>query len=316
MAEINVHEIPNLEVAMRGRRLVGIAVLSTLALSPLAASQAVVLTPHGYVADSVTLPVTPQQAADFARDVDGDGHKDNALGSVLSTLTGQNVDINAAMSEDITTGKIVMLHSLRAASLATTKNATWQVWYGAPQANPDLSGGGTFTLLSGQPHSLRIPATITDHHVRTAAGTIPVRLDIGAGVFKMTMTKAKVFATCYRNGCSSGKITGAVSMQQLNFKLMPELAQVMSAVIAADCPGQVCEPSSPGAMLEQQFDTDPDGDATFDFVITAEELRGNDLIQTVFAPDLDLVKDSGTPVYDAMSFGFGFTAVHATLVYP
>ena len=54
-----------------------------------------------------------------------------------------------------------------------------------------------------------------------------------------------------------------------------------------------------------------------DRLITTQEVKTS---SPFLAPDLDLVKANGTPgkdgVKDAMSFGFGFTTVQATLVRP
>lgn len=302
---------------MRGRMLVATVALGATAVAPAGGAYAALPPEHGYVTNALRLPTNNTEATNLGRDVDGDGDRENDLGLVLASLAGQGVDIASAQQEAITTGEIVMLHSLRASSLANTRNATWQVWYGAPTPDPDLTGTGRFTLRTKQPHSLKLAAKISDHRVVTAAGTIPVRLDIGADPFLIKMTKAKVFATCYHKACSKGRISGAVSEQQIDAKIIPELAQIIQAVVSADCPGpgpESCAADSTGKTLQDLFDENDD------LVITADELRNNDLIQSILAPDLDLVKADGTPgkdgEKDALSFGFGFTTVHATLVRP
>ena len=51
-------------------------------------------------------------------------------------------------------------------------------------------------------------------------------------------------------------------------------------------------------------------DANQDGVITEEELRGNAIIQSLLAPDLDLLEDDGVP--ESISLGVGFACVGAT----
>jgi hypothetical protein len=299
---------------MRTRIVLGTLVLGVTAAAQVAVTNAAAPTEHGYISDTVTLATNVSQADSFGRDVDGDGDRENRLGQVLVGLANQ-VNFAGAQDAAIAAGDIVMLHSLRANSLANTKNATWQVWYGEPTPTPDFSGAGVFDLLTSQPHSAKIAATIKDHKVKTAAGTIPIRLDFGSGVFKLKMTKAKVFATCFRNGCSDGRIAGAVSAQQVDTKVIHQLALIIQALVDADCTGPPvdCEPGSSGDSLQSQFDLDNN------LVITDDEVRENAIIKSILAPDLDLVHDEPPgedPVNDALSFGFGFTTVHATLVRP
>lgn len=293
---------------MHGRRLLGIVVLSALALSPVGGSQAVLPPEHGYVTDAMRLGTTQQEISSFGRDFDGNGSRDNKLAQLVPVMAMQGIDLATTQQDAITSGDIVMLHSLRAARLTNTNNATWQVWYGAPTVDPDLSGSGTFTLLSGQPHSLRIAATITNHLVRTVAGKIPIRWDLGDGPFVLWLTKAKVVATCFQAHCI-GRVNGAVTKLQIDGKLIPEIQAWIQAAVTRDCTGPEvnCAGGSEGEVLQQIFDVDND------LQITLNEVRNNSLIQTILAPDLDLNHDG---VEDAISFGFGIDTVHATLTRP
>jgi hypothetical protein len=108
-----------------------------------------------------------------------------------------------------------------------------------------------------------------------------------------------------------------VSEAQINTKLFAELAQVFQLVVTRDCPGpgpDSCESGSSGENIQGLFDENND------LSITLVELQGNGLMQSVFSPDLDLVKADGTPgtdgVSDAVSLGVGFRTVRATLVRP
>jgi len=304
---------------MPGRKLTGALALGVIAAAQVGvagAAQAPLaqLPQRGHVADTVRLPATQAEAQQLGRDVDGDGHVDNLLGGALAAFNGQGFE-PAAVQSAIDNGDIVMLHSLRTTSVADSTNATWQVWYDAPTPDPDLSGSGTFELSVDRPHSKRLAATISDHQVTTAPGAIPVRLDIGAGVFRLRLTQAVVDATCHRRGCSAGRITGAVGEEQIQKKLFRELAELFQIVVSRDCPGPGPDScTGTGTNVQSLFDTNDD------LVITRAELRSNSLLQTVLSPDLDLFEADGTPgqdgINDAVSFGLGFKTARATLVGP
>jgi hypothetical protein len=154
--------------------------------------------------------------------------------------------------------------------------------------------------------------------VQTVSGSIPVRLDLGpADPVLLTMTKATVTATCLGSACSGGKLTGAVTAQQIHNTLIPQMVAMFNPLVIRDCPGfppTGCMANSTGKTIVDLFDAD------HDFVITEEEVRTAPLTKPFLKPDLDLVKANGTPgkdgVKDALSFGFGFTTAHATLTRP
>jgi hypothetical protein len=300
---------------MRAHRLVTALALSVgAALAVPAGTQAAPLPEHGYVTNTYVLPVTTNQADRLGRDLDGDGTRDNALGRLFPVLAQQGLDLTTAQQAAVTAGSTVMLHSLRTTRLTTTKDATWQVFLGTPTESPDLTGSGTFPIGPATTRSKKLPATITDHKVKTATGVVPVQLDFGIGAFELTLTAARITATCTRTGCTGGHITGAVTRTQRDLVFLPRLADLVQAVIVRDCPGpdpSSCLPDAQGGQLQQQFD------ANDDMVVTADELAADPLVASVLAPDLDLERRDGSPghdgVKDSLSFGAGFTTVSATL---
>lgn len=301
---------------MRTRIVLGALALALAASSVTASSVATTVPEHGFVTSSVTLPFDAAQARTLGRDLTGDGHADNALANIFSVLASQELDLTAAWNGDIGSGRIVMLHSLRTRSLATDRRATWQLWYGVPVTTPDLTGTGTFQ--AGSTHSAVIPAKIVDHHLSTSPATLPVRMDLGAGTFTMSMVAGRAFATCYAR-CTGGRINGAFRSTTINGVLVPQLVKLLQALVDRDCPvdpaPRQCTDGSAGKTVEAIFDrSNP-----LDFVITVAEVRNNDLFKALFAPDVDLFKADGTGGRDgrkdSLSFGFGFTAVKATIVH-
>lgn len=271
---------------------------------------------RGYVSSALAVPTSNTEARSLGRDIDHDGSEDNRFGQFTAVLASQGIDAQGAVASAVTGGDLLMLHSLRTPSLTKTKKATWQVQYAKPTAAPDFSGSGSFTAAT-EPRSRMLPAKIKNHRVTTAAGAIPVRLTVGGGIFTLKLTNAKLFATCSKTGCTDGRINGVVTTQQLNTELVPKLAEQFTLIVTRDCPGSdhtSCAAGSSGAQLQSMFD------ANDDLVISAEELQTNPLVQSILAPDLDLVRANGKPgqdgVPDAMSAGIGFEAVKARLVRP
>jgi hypothetical protein len=269
---------------------------------------------YGYVTSELRMPTDSAQAKSYARDIDGDGHKDNAFGAFIAAVAQQNVDFQGRVNQDIADGDLLMLHELRTPSFVHTKKATWQVMYAEQTPTPDFSGSGSFAVASG-PSSPRLPAKIKNHHVKTAAGNIPLRLDLFGGIFTLKLKKAKVFATCSKPSCSNGRINGAITVQQINTVMLPKLAAQLTAIVTRDCPGpdaSSCQADSEGKNYQELFDTNND------LTITTQELQDSPFVQVLLAPDLDLVKGNGKPgqdgVNDAMSIGVGFEAVRAHLV--
>ena len=277
-------------------------------------AEAATRTRHDYVANAVRLPTTNTEAAAYARNIDGESGPDNALGQFFATMSAQGLDLSGFQAEAVTSGQLVMLHSLRTASLKSTKTATWQVRYGVPTETPDFSGQGTFTVDPLAARSAKIPAKIKDHHVSTAAATLPVSLDLGAGSVTLSVVKGRIFATCNKSGCTNGRVNGAITKTEVDETFIPGLVAMLQPLVARDCPGpdaSSCVDQSAGKTIVSLFDTDDD------LVITDQELLDSPLVQTVLAPDVDLFDAEGAPghdgVADSLSLGIGFTAVRATL---
>lgn len=305
---------------MPRRIIIGLVVICVTALLPLAAHAAP--TPErGQVANAVALPTSDGEARAFGRDLDGDGTRDNVLGSAFAALVAEDLDLGAAHDAAVAAGEVVMLHSLRTSSLADARRATWQVLHGVPVADPDFSGTGTFEVGFGLPRSARLDARIKDHVVKTSPGRLPVVLDLDPSAedpqVVLELRKAVVRTVCRRSGCTAGRISGAVTTEQVGSELLPAIAAAIQSLIIRDCTGPEpgsCAAGSQGQALQQTFDADDD------MTVTAEEVRASAPLADRLAPDLDLVGEDGRPgkdgVMDALSFGLGFTTVRATLTRP
>jgi len=298
---------------VRGRMAIVFALVVFAGLVAPATALSAVTKEYGYVTTKLALPATNVQVNGYARDVDGDGDRDNNLGRFFATVESMGLDFQTELDASIERGDLLMLHSLRTPSLANTKNATWQVLYAETTENPDFSGFGSFLVANTAPRSLRLPATITDHRVKTAAGAIPLRLDLLGAIFDLPLKKGKIVATCARSSCTNGRITGAISAQNVHtFRV--DLAAQFTPIVQRDCvqpgtPSGGCAADSTGKVLFNLFDENDD------LQITEQELKVNSLVGQYLAPDLNLVKGDGDPT-DALSFALAFETSRAGLVRP
>src|SRR6478736_6723966 len=243
---------------------------------------------HGYVSSTLVLPASTNEAKTLARDINGDGHPDNALGSLFVAFATNGLDLRTATQSDVTGGELLMLGSLRTVSFVKDNKATWQVLYGAATPSPNFSGAGSFRVDPTALRSARLAAQISKHHVTTVAGTIPVKIDFGGGITTFMLRSGKIFATCSVSACTKGRVTGVVTKGDVTNVLIPQLANQFSLILMRDCPGPAftsCADGSTGKILEGLFDTNKD------LVITTTELLQNPLLQALLAPDIDTNHD-------------------------
>ena len=111
------------------------------------------------------------------------------------------------------------------------------------------------------------------------------------------------------NGLSQGQLNGAALASDVDAVVPPALA----AAIDQSCAG-VATPSQQCQAALLLLDTDHDQR------ISAAELRASNLVKGALAPDVKLfdvhgkfAPDGAAAVKDALSLGFGFTAVHARI---
>ena len=282
--------------------VLGVAVCIAVAMPP--SSLSARPPERGYVTSTLALPETPNQANTYARDINGDGHLDNAFGQFLATLASQNLDFQSDTVDAIFGGKLLMLHSLRTPSWKKTTKATWRVLFAKP-AVPKFDGTDVLKVNASGPSSLLLRATVRNHRVKTRAGSVPVQLALG-DIVTLRLKSGVIAATCSRSRCSQGRITGAITKQELDSHTIPQLAAAFTARVAHDCPGPGPDScGSEGQILQQLFDTDDD------LVISSAELSENSFVQALLSPDLDLNHDGEL---DALSVGLGFETVRAKLV--
>jgi hypothetical protein len=272
---------------------------------------------HHFVDSTITLNVSDPTSKKTGFDLDGDGNVNNRFAGIFAELGSEGLDVPGTIEAAVTSGAIVTLGSLHTTSLTNAKHANFRIYDGKPKASPVLTGGGKFTIDPAVPAGKAIKGSISKGTFTGEGGTIPLELSLvdSQPVIALKVVDAHVKAKCTATGCAHAKFGGAITRATVNAKIIPVIATVMTDIIQATCSEASPDTCSSEAQeLHEIFDTNGD------FIVTTQELLGNDLINGVFAPDVDLYKANGKPghdgVADSLSIGFGFTASSAKFKQP
>jgi len=259
-----------------------------------------------YVTNDLTIGKTPADALALAFNLDNDpqGKPDNALGGILVGLNiALGVDINSALTDALTMGEFVILHSVHG-NLTSDTNATWQIYLGDPKSNPDLtSGNGMFTIASSSP-------TNSIYHGKIVGGlfsggpaqiTIQLALIPGASPITVNLVASLIEAQVTATGCMAGRIGGGIKNSDLKTVVIPAIASALTSNYQNHgCPsGTACTANDKAIFAT--LDMNHDG------VLTADEIMSYGLVAGALAPDVHLLDSntSGPPDSNSIAFGFG-----------
>jgi hypothetical protein len=170
-----------------------------------------------------------------------------------------------------------------------------------------LQGTGTFSVAA-TPRDLELVGNFASGTLTTTSGGhLPVQVSLGAGhPFTIELIGARAKITATTTNITAGVAAGGVTQNDMNTKIFPALAAVVMGEVTASCtnlsspPGCGCTTGSAGATSISLFDTN------HDCAVSTQEVMGNAIIQTLFAPDVMLEGQT------CLSVGVGFTAVSAT----
>lgn len=317
---------PSLLMSLGMRRYIAIALLTACSSpdSDPGADAAVTEIPDDlayrtYVIDDLQVPSTSSEATQFGLDLDGDGAIDNKLGTVITALASLNVDAPAMVTRAVDHGDTILLAKIGTTSFLDARVATFETFAGAnPSIEPcngagdttcrkHLAGGATFTVMP-EPVGKPVVGNFNGGQFSGTAGNLVVRVDLlGSTPIDLVLLGSRAVLTMTTDSTiGSAKIAGAVSLADIESKVLPAVQANMSATVADECtnlaspPACGCPTGSDGKSALALFDKAP-----VDCAISLDEIKASALIQNLLEPDVTVEGEM------ALSLGVGATAVTA-----
>jgi hypothetical protein len=175
-----------------------------------------------------------------------------------------------------------------------------------------LDGVGTFASAGATDSSL-IYGDISSGTLTGGPGrvTLDIPLVIVPQPLTMNLVGVRVSVDVGDGALTNGRLGGAVTVDEINDNILPQLVVVMESTVQQDCSGthpDCCTAGSNGEDLVGLFDSDGSCD------ISLDELKDNALLSGLLSPDLDLFDAEGfylpndDGVKDSLSLGVGFSA--------
>jgi hypothetical protein len=284
-----------------------------------------------YVSDTIKLPTTPSESQMYGIDLDGDpqGRPDNLLGSILATLASQDVDLQAQVDEGIAMGELILLHEIQADDFVTWPTAGWQVYLGASTPTPVFDGTGMFTVDPQGPTDARLPGRIIAGTFEGGPAKVTLKLALtdAAPPLVLDLIGARIQADVSATGITNAKLGGAITKDDIDSKVIPNVAELLNATIAEDpgcamtppmcgssaqtlldlfdhgiactqetaaevCPAEASTCDIPAGMTEGLCSCGAAtcaGNLAGDFQVSVAELVNDDLISSILSPDVDLL---------------------------
>jgi hypothetical protein len=258
---------------------------------------------HPYVVSEVTVPTTGPQAMELGLDLNGDKIVDNQLGAVLAALSTSGFKVQDALTTAISEGSIVLLASIQSTSFSSSGGAGFQVFIGdaatvmpTPCASATdttcrrhLDGNGTFTIAASSPTNAEVTGKIAGGTFNGGPGNISLTIALGSaeGV-RLDLIGARAKATGMSdNGVESVIVAGALTQEDLNSKVIPEIFKQLGPIVTSDCTGTGadcgCMNGSTGKTILSLFDNMPK-----DCKLVVEEIQNSALLKNLLASDVTI----------------------------
>jgi hypothetical protein len=296
-------------------------------------------THYQYVSAKAFVPTNNSQAREYGLDLNGDKQPDNQLGMVLGTLATMGFDIQGTIDKAVAEGSIILLVDFQTKDFTNTTAAGLNVLLGAnPQpaacntgetytctttapitctgCGRHLTGTGAFSIAAGSPTNEAVAGKIVNGTFDGGPGNISLQIALGGTTaIQLDLIGARAKASAITDtAIGSALLGGALTQEDLNSKVIPAIATQIAPIITRDCtnttpPGCGCAAGSTGKTVLDLFDGDIPG-STKDCKVSVEEIQGNDLIQSLLAPDVTIDGKM------ALSLGIKVQAAHATFTAP
>jgi hypothetical protein len=274
------------------------------------------------VVNALYLPLSSTEAKDYAFDLDHNGTVDNQLGNILAALKSSMGSTSPQTSVDdaMGAGDIIVLFSIYATTMQESASANLWAFLGDsvpydPKNGPQA--GDPFTVSAAGPTDAYFGGKIKGGGgvFGGDSATLTINLPLTAGSnLELTLQAVNmefdISASCSASSCdfSNGKLGGAITEDDLNNKVLPEVTNLLQDQLTGKCATDtgscVCESGSGAETIQSMFDTD--GDCT----VTLAEVQANNIIKAFLKGDVTL-KDGSK----ALSLAVGFDAVNAVFTH-
>ena len=248
--------------------------------------------------------LVPKGPNDFARDIDGDGVQDNKLGQIADAIDkaapgmSWTTQLQSYMADSISRGTYLALMQIlgKTTALDTQPAARIKIDLGNdPDNNPadNFSGSEELGLNPSSPGDT-LDGSISGGKLTAGPGEVNIPFVVGGGQLLLVPFKQAVLTGAVSPaGIANGQLSGAVTKQDMDSKLLPAFAAYFTESL------KTMTDAANKAMLQKLFDPDADG------TVTAAELKGS-IVGIALQPDVDTTGDG---IKDAISGGFGFSSV-------
>jgi hypothetical protein len=289
-----------------------------------------------WLVDSIEFPDTASAANRLGKNLDCDvqNRPDNAMGQVASTLAGLwGSDLSTEIAGYIADGRLLHLITVRATSTVEADGVGFTVQHGI-----DLDGDPADNFTGVEPFAVdtergrgTASGRFADGRLEARGGQLPLGLVMPylEEPLIIPIEGAAVDAEII-DGKLVGRVGGGIPAEAVDILLMPVFQYAFERIIDRDCTGPStageppcgCAPGATGQTLLDLFDEEPDRPGTEpdgDCFVGVDEMRGNSLISSLLAPDVDLFDADGNPdpmgdgTKESSSIGVGFTAVPAAI---
>jgi hypothetical protein len=275
------------------------------------------------VIDALDAPITGTERETNSFDVDRDGRWDNIVFNAISALITAEpaFDLQPTVDASLASGKVLQLIEAElGAGCAMTMLYEGEDRDMPVNSTDNFSGEESFRVVGNRRG--RMAGDRTGNLVSAKpGGQAELRLPLfrGGAPIELPLIEAQVRYRITEDGAIEGAIGGAIRSDVVDGLVIPSFAASLQAVVARDCSGtfpDCCPPDTDGQTMLGVFD------ANDDCAIDLAEVRGQQFVTTIFAPDVDLydgprlAPGDGDGIKDAVSIGIGFTAVNAFFLNP